>query len=318
MADDQQPTKRARTEEPDSSATTAASTYQGIDPTSLPLDSKAGAADAYAADAYAGSSDHDFASKQAEQAHALISKEQRTVYVSQLTQKTTPTDIKKYFKRKAGRVASIYFLTDKRTGRHKVSPERGSSLGGGGSVGGERRGAWGESVRSRGRVRAKQGPGSSEGPGRARDQAKSRERGPRARMNAGGQLARQTERGTHQREHREHPLTPPTPTPLQGAAYVELQKLEDVPYAVQCNGRVPEFQRFPILVRPSESEKNLVNVLPGGKEAPGAPQPVKKKKGSYRVYVGGIGEGVTKEQIQAVFAFLGPVENVTITEADNK
>ena len=99
---------------------------------------------------------------------------------------------------------------------------------------------------------------------------------------------------------------------------MELQKLEDVPYAVQCNGRVPEFQRFPILVRPSESEKNLVNVLPGGKEAPGAPQPVKKKKGSYRVYVGGIGEGVTKEQIQAVFAFLGPVENVTITEADNK
>ena len=148
----------------------------------------------------------------------LLTKEQRTVYVSQLTQKSSAHDLKKYFKRKAGPVSSIYFLIDKRTGRHK------------------------------------------------------------------------------------------------GAAYVEMQRLDDVPYAVNCNGRVPEFQRFPILVRPSESEKNLAAMIDKKNGGDGKLDDKKNEPNldPYRIHIGNIPPGVSPDQLKAIFSFIGNVLSVTL------
>jgi RNA-binding protein 39 len=177
----------------------------------------------------------------------LLTKEQRTVYVSQLTQKTDSHDLRKYFKRKAGPVESIYFLTDKRTGRHK------------------------------------------------------------------------------------------------GGAYVEMKRLNDVPYAVSCNGRVPSFQKFPILVRPSESERNLgernlglgttVATTVGTTPSISSISSISPIAGSmaiagvsgsssvtvanaaapgFRIHVGQIVSGVSADQLRAICSFIGAVQSVNI------
>merc|ERR1719473_97819 len=44
----------------------------------------------------------------------------------------------------------------------------------------------------------------------------------------------------------------------KGYAYVELNDLESVPMVLMLNGTVPDFQRFPILVKASEAEKNFL------------------------------------------------------------
>ena len=44
----------------------------------------------------------------------------------------------------------------------------------------------------------------------------------------------------------------------KGFAYVEMADLEDVPNTLVFNNVVPDFQKFPILVKASEAEKNFV------------------------------------------------------------
>ena len=44
----------------------------------------------------------------------------------------------------------------------------------------------------------------------------------------------------------------------KGFAYVEMQELDSVPMVLMLNGTVPDFQRFPILVKASEAEKNFL------------------------------------------------------------
>lgn len=47
-------------------------------------------------------------------------------------------------------------------------------------------------------------------------------------------------------------------TRLQGFAYVEMKSLESVPVVLQLNERVPDFQKFPVMVKASEAEKNYL------------------------------------------------------------
>ena len=47
----------------------------------------------------------------------------------------------------------------------------------------------------------------------------------------------------------------------KGCAYVEVGRIEDVATAVAVSGQPPDFQRFPILIKASEAEKNYVNPL---------------------------------------------------------
>lgn len=44
----------------------------------------------------------------------------------------------------------------------------------------------------------------------------------------------------------------------KGSAYVELKKMQDVVAAVNLSGQAPDFQRFPILIKASEAERNYL------------------------------------------------------------
>lgn len=45
---------------------------------------------------------------------------------------------------------------------------------------------------------------------------------------------------------------------VKGFAYVEMKSLESLPLVLQLNDRVPDFQRFPVMVKASEAEKNYL------------------------------------------------------------
>ncbi|GMI29257.1 hypothetical protein TrCOL_g13665 [Triparma columacea] len=136
---------------------------------------------------------------------SLLTKSQRTVFVSQLTQKVEEYDLRKFFKKKAGRIVAVHFLWDKRSNRHK------------------------------------------------------------------------------------------------GCAYIEFEDLDDVPYAVRQNDKVPTFQRFPILVQPSESEANLVSIQ--GEDV-----------GKYRVYVGHIDKKVLERDIKSIFSECGGLSHCQLSK----
>jgi len=50
----------------------------------------------------------------------------------------------------------------------------------------------------------------------------------------------------------------------KGCAYVEMANLADVPVALELSAEVPDFQRFPILVKSSEAEKNYGGTVAEG------------------------------------------------------
>jgi len=122
--------------------------------------------------------------------------------------------------------------------------------------------------------------------------------------------------------------------------------LEDVPLAVEFNGQVPDFQRFPILVRASEAEKNydengkatsdsnadpsitagngqanstitdpssltngsnLSNLAAAGLSSKGE---MTRKVEAQNIYVGSIDRCVTQAQLYAVFSQFGKLDSV--------
>jgi RNA-binding protein 39 len=96
----------------------------------------------------------------------------------------------------------------------------------------------------------------------------------------------------------------------KGCAYVELGRVEDVPRAVAVSGKIPEFQRFPILVKGSEAEKNY-----GVDGAPVVEVPysgLTKRVEAQKVYVGSIDCNVTQAQLYAIFSQFGNLEKVVL------
>merc|ERR1711957_1046571 len=166
-----------------------------------------------------------------------LTKDQRTVFVSQLVMRTEEKDIRRYFRRKCGcRVNDVILLRDKRTGRHK------------------------------------------------------------------------------------------------GCAYVELGKLEDVPRVLGTSGKTPDFQRFPILIKASEAEKNYSEKMNGSDGSgitniPGSSATVPglgstlvrnlysagdKRIEAQKVYLGSIDRNVTQAQLYAIFSQFGQLEKVML------
>ncbi len=156
-----------------------------------------------------------------------FSKDQRTVFVSQLVMRATEKDIRRYFRKKIGcQVKEVILLRDKRTGNHK------------------------------------------------------------------------------------------------GCAYVQFGHIEDVNKAVGVAGQPPDFQRFPILVKPSEAEKNYViqassSVLTAsmmGTSTTSKPMMTADGKliESQKVYVGSLDPSVTEEHIFALFSQFGQLEKVSL------
>ena len=163
-------------------------------------------------------SDHDNVSSKddKEEESDPSTKDQRTVFVSQLVMRTQQRDVKRFFKKIVGvKVKEISFLYEKRTGRHK------------------------------------------------------------------------------------------------GCAYVELARLEDIPKAVEFDSKVPDFQRFPILIKANEG-----GMMYDGSHLLSGAYDTGHRHASNQVvqniYVGSVDRLVTPAQIEAIFAPFGVLTKVNM------
>ena len=108
----------------------------------------------------------------------------------------------------------------------------------------------------------------------------------------------------------------------KGCAYVQFGRIEDVASAVGVSGQAPDFQRFPILVKASEAEKNysipasasVVTASMMGTQSTFAPftDESGKQVESQKVYVGGLDPSVSEEHLFAIFSQLGQLEKVSM------
>jgi len=107
----------------------------------------------------------------------------------------------------------------------------------------------------------------------------------------------------------------------KGIAYVQLGRIEDVSSAVGVSGLAPDFQRFPILVKASEAEKNytansssVITASMMGTTTNSSPflDENGKEVESQKVYVGGLGPTVTEEHLFAIFSQFGQLEKVSM------
>ena len=105
----------------------------------------------------------------------------------------------------------------------------------------------------------------------------------------------------------------------KGIAYVELKHMKDMTPVLQFSGKAPSFQRFPILIKASEAEKNYVNVAAGPTHvvAPEKKPPLRDAAGkvvrSQKVYVGNLEVSqVTARHLQALFEPFGVLEEVQL------
>lgn len=112
----------------------------------------------------------------------------------------------------------------------------------------------------------------------------------------------------------------------KGCAYVELGTLEDVDRALMASGKTPDFQRFPILVKRTEAEKNGVMTTTTTTMAAAAglqfTPPVASTPHQFtadgrrieaqKVYIGSIDPCVTQAQLYALFSQFGPLEKVLL------
>jgi RNA-binding protein 23/39 len=110
----------------------------------------------------------------------------------------------------------------------------------------------------------------------------------------------------------------------KGCGYVQFARIEDVVKAIAVSGIPPDFQRFPILVKESEAERNYVVPLSSSVVTPSmlgttttqVITPFIDKNGkqveSQKVYVGGLDPTVTDEHLLAIFSQFGQLDKVNM------
>lgn len=128
----------------------------------------------------------------------------------------------------------------------------------------------------------------------------------------------------------------------KGCAYVEVGRIEDVATAVAVSGQPPDFQRFPILIKASEAEKNystplgatVTTKMDGSMSSAIAVTPTKngyadhEKQGasflpplkdetgrlieSQKVYVGGLDPSIREDHLYALFSPFGNLQKVQL------
>ncbi|KAF6135872.1 hypothetical protein GIB67_038944 [Kingdonia uniflora] len=94
----------------------------------------------------------------------------------------------------------------------------------------------------------------------------------------------------------------------KGVGYIEFYDAMSVPMAIALSGQL--LRGIPVMVKPSEAEKNLVQsntavVGPGGGIGP-------YSGGARRLYVGNLHFNITEDQLRQVFEPFGPVELVQL------
>merc|ERR1711981_1338129 len=109
----------------------------------------------------------------------------------------------------------------------------------------------------------------------------------------------------------------------KGCAYVELARIDDVERAVAISGETPDFQRFPVLVKASEAEKNydgsqpvgiseMRGIIPGQPVCSGPTAFLEKRVEAQKVYVGSIDRNVTQSHLYAIFSQFGQLDKVLL------
>ena len=110
----------------------------------------------------------------------------------------------------------------------------------------------------------------------------------------------------------------------KGCAYVELRKLEHVaPCIAELNDKAPDFQKFPILIKASEAEKNYAAATTTTSVVAAAPPTVAAVATpvfpldafgnpimSQKVYCGGLNPTVTHDHLLALFSPFGSLVSV--------
>lgn len=107
----------------------------------------------------------------------------------------------------------------------------------------------------------------------------------------------------------------------KGCAYVELARVEDIAKALEASNQPPDFQRFPILIKASEAEKNYVltnsqltlTAKQMGAKGPSGPL-IREGKlfEAQKVYLGNLDPSVSQELLYSVFSKFGHLEKVAI------
>ncbi len=99
----------------------------------------------------------------------------------------------------------------------------------------------------------------------------------------------------------------------KGIAYVELCNLEDVDTALEASGKTPDFQRFPILVKRTEAEKNVAGMsVTTSSDATYQLTADGRRIEAQKVYVGSIDRAVTQAQLYSLFSQFGKLDNVLL------
>jgi RNA-binding protein 23/39 len=96
----------------------------------------------------------------------------------------------------------------------------------------------------------------------------------------------------------------------KGFAYVEMETLQSVPVCLLFNNVVPDFQKYAILVKPSEAEKNFV-----AKKDPFSQKNSIIEPGTgpdSRIYVGNIHVSIDEPALTMVLEQFGPVESLKL------
>jgi RNA-binding protein 39 len=125
----------------------------------------------------------------------------------------------------------------------------------------------------------------------------------------------------------------------KGFAYVEMRDLDTVPLALQYSGTTPDFQKFPILVKASEAEKNFLareekaaaaaaggsvateKAEPSSGGAPGVAaetrsegiQLAKADTTGRKLIVTNVHPDVTETDLQTIVSQFGSIESVTLS-----
>ena len=109
----------------------------------------------------------------------------------------------------------------------------------------------------------------------------------------------------------------------KGCAYIEMRTMDDVHKALAVSGQTPDWQRFPILIKPSEAEKNYVVPVSASTATAMAPRttapPIKPLLGpnglpieAQKVYVGSLDPRVSQDHLFQLFHHFGDLQKVNL------
>lgn len=99
----------------------------------------------------------------------------------------------------------------------------------------------------------------------------------------------------------------------KGFAYVEMADLDSIPNCLLLNGIPPDFQKFPILVKASEAEKNIVQKKEPVIQSTVASGRTKREDNiDSRIYIGNLHVNVTEDDLEPVLSQFGHLESLHI------